>query len=144
MNGGRADLIKGPSDKVVQKMSHRPDQKKQTPTEVAKFDIESMKSFFKIRSHKDAMDRSQRHLESTETNNEFLSNIIDDYRAFNSLVEQSAAEKIEVLRTVSDFVEKLKKERKLTNTELERAVSKQRDILRQIEDLRRSIRRTDR
>jgi len=110
-----------------------------TPTELANFDMKILKSAFTARDHIQKMIQSQKYLESIEKNNIYLTDVKDNYRAFNMEIEKMTREKIKILNNITSYIDNMTQEQQLTNAQMERSLAKQRDILDELKRLERTI-----
>jgi len=105
-------------------------------TQLAERDMRMLIQFLDAMRNKQAVGDNIRNTLSVNTNNDFLTGIVRDYKVFRGAIDVARQEKIDALEMVADHVEKTKQMRELTTAELKRVLVKQQRLLDMLQELR--------
>lgn len=134
----RKDMMvvdKGAGD-TMQSFTNNDTTEPTNATQLAERDMRMLMQFLEAMRNKKAVGDNIRNTLSVNTNNDFLTGIIRDYKVFRGAIDVARQEKIDALEMVADHVEKTKRMRELTTAELKRVLVKQQRLLDMLQELR--------
>jgi len=137
----RKDMMvvdKGAGD-TMQSFTNNDTTEPTNATQLAERDMRMLRQFLEAMRNKKAVGDNIRNMLSVNTNNDFLTGIIRDYKVFRGAIDVARQEKIDALEMVADHVEKTKQMRELTTAELKRVLVKQQRLLDMLQELRAGV-----
>ena len=114
------------------------DDQTTNPTELAERDMAMMRQFLEAMQNKHVVNENIRNTSSVNTNNNFLTGIVRDFKVFRGAIDVARQEKIDALKMVTHYVEKTKRAQEMTTAELNRVLVQQQHLLKMLRELRES------